>query len=423
MTWLNYIFAITVLFLLTGLLFRSSISTPLKKFFVPALLLKLVAGILVGWLYMSYYEGGDTWVYYNEAIKLTSLFKSSPSDYVSFLFLSSGDVLEYMQYAGQPRALFVVKILSIVNLITGNNYWLSSICFSLFSFAGLWFLANRLARIYHQRKLAIILSLLFFPSIVFWSSGIIKESLAVGAMAFLIYSLLGYIFRQKRFSGYMVIDLIMIYILWSTKYYYAGLLLLLIVANGLTLYIKSKSEVIGHSPTYQVALFGLLCMLCLTAATSLHPNFYLHRLPSVIFDNYQAFLEKSEANDVIYYYSLEANWTSILIHSPKALLSGFFRPFPGEYFDLLKIIAGIENFFILLLTVSAFFKLPKKLTDENRVLLLSAAIYCIGLSIFLALSTPNFGTLIRYKVGFLPVMLLIVTLNNPLIEKLNRLVK
>ncbi|UII32843.1 hypothetical protein LVD17_03230 [Fulvivirga ulvae] len=423
MSWLFYIFDIAILALLIRTLLKRYSHSPLKKFFAPALLLKLGAGILLGLLYKSYYEGGDTWVYYHEAVKLTTLFKSSPIDYIKFLLLSQGDVLSAMQYHGQPRALFVVKILSIVNLITADNYWLSSAFFSFFSFTGLWMLANRLVGIYQNKQLAIVLSLLFFPSILFWSSGIIKESLALGAMAFLIHSFLGYIFRYKTINIYLLADLLMLFILWNTKYYYAGLLLLFITAISLTLYIKKKFVVIGRSPAYQLSLFGLLCVLCLLIATSLHPNFYLHRLPSVIYDNYQAFIGKSDVNDIIYYYSLEPNWPSMLAHSPKALLSGLFRPFLGERTDLLKIVAGVENLYIFLLTISAFFKIPRKLTDESRLLLIGAIAYCMVLCIFLALSTPNFGTLIRYKVGFLPILLLIATLNNPIIEKLNRLVK
>lgn len=423
MNWLFYILDIAILALLTGFLLKRYSHSPLKKFFIPALLLKLVAGVLLGLLYTSYYEGGDTWVYHQEAVKLTTLFSSSPTDYIKFLLLSQGDVLSSMQYHGEPRALFMVKILSVVNLITADNYWLSSMFFSFFSFAGLWLLANRLASTYQNRQLAIALSLLFFPSVLFWSAGIIKEPLAVGAMAFLIHSFLGYIFRYKTLNIYLLADLLMLFILWNTKYYYAGLLLLFITAISLTLYIKKRFAVVGHSPAYQLSIFGLLCVLCLLVATSLHPNFYLHRLPSVIYDNYRAFIEKSDVNDVIYYYSLEPNWPSMLAHSPKALLSGLFRPFPGERTDLLKIVAGVENLLIFLLTISAFFKIPRKLTDENRLLLIGAIAYSVVLCIFLALSTPNFGTLIRYKVGFLPVLLLITTLNNPIIEKLNRLVK
>ncbi|GAA0893844.1 hypothetical protein GCM10009122_35240 [Fulvivirga kasyanovii] len=423
MNWLIYIFDVAVLFLLAWLLMRKYEGSPLKKVFVPALLLKLMAGIMLGLLYTSYYSGGDTWVYHQEAVKLTTLFDNNAADYFKFLLFSQGDVLGSMQYHGQPRALFMVKVLSVVNLITADNYWLSSMFFSFFSFTGLWLLADRLTRVYENRRLAIALSVLFFPSVLFWSAGIIKEALAVGAMAFIIHSFLGYIFRYKNFNAHILIDLLMLFILWNTKYYYAGLLILFITAISLTLYVKKKFAVVGRSPAYQLSIFGLLCVLCLLVATSLHPNFYLHRLPSVIYDNYHAFIGKAGVNDIIYYYSLEPNWPSILVHSPKALLSGLFRPFLGERTDLLKVIAGVENLFIFLLTISAFFKIPRKLADENRLLLVGAIAYSMILCIFLALSTPNFGTLIRYKTGFLPVLILIVTLNNPLIEKLNRLVK
>jgi len=42
------------------------------------------------------------------------------------------------------------------------------------------------------------------------------------------------------------------------------------------------------------------------------------------------------------------------------------------------------------------------------------------LAVFLALSTPNFGTLSRYRVGFIPFFVFLTACGNVLLERLQR---
>lgn len=386
--------------------------------------MKVIAGIGIGLLYKFYYDGGDTFTFFYESVKLSSLFREDISAFFQFVFYNEGVIDQEMIYLGQPRALFFVKLLSFVNLITYDNYWLSSVFFSLFSFAGLLAFSRRLIALYPGREMAVLVSLLFFPSVVFWSSGIIKESVAVGAIGFLASSFLGYFFIQKKITLQgLILDALMVFLLWNSKYYYAGLLLLFMASSGVTVGMIRKFSVLSKPVSYQIVLYFLVSVALLFAVSTLHPNFYLHRIPEVVLANYEAFIAGSAYEDVIHFADLSADWASIFLHSPQALVSGLFRPFVGESLQFVKILAGLENLIVLVLCITAFFQLPKQLTTRKRIILIGAIAYCIALSVFLALSAPNLGTLVRYKVGFLPVLLLIVTMNNPLIEKLNKLIK
>lgn len=392
------------------------------KVVITALVLKAFGGIGLGLLYRHYYAGGDTFHYFQEAVTLTTHFRESAVSYFRFIFFNEGDIASEMRYLGQPRALFFTKLVSIINLITNDNYWLTSIFFSLFSCAGLLVFGKRLLQQYPNRQAAIYISLLFFPSVVFWSAGIIKEAVAVGAIGFLLASFISYLFNKKSISIYRVLsDALLIYLLWSTKYYYTGLLLLVVASVVFTLIITQK--ITQKSKYHQVVLFFFISILLMLAVSRIHPNFYLERMPEVITVNYNAYIELSSPEDVIHYHNLSPNWLSIFFNSPKALISGLFRPFAGEGSHWHQVSAGIENLILFFLFVSAFFQIPRKLDNKNRLLLIGGITYCVVLAVFLALSAPNFGTLVRYKVGFLPILLLLVTMRNPVIEKLNRLIK
>ncbi len=51
--------------------------------------------------------------------------------------------------------------------------------------------------------------------------------------------------------------------------------------------------------------------------------------------------------------------------------------------------------------------------NGNRLIVMAALVFICVLCIFLALSTPNLGTLSRYRVGFLPFFVLLTLADHP----------
>jgi len=152
----------------------------LHKFYWPALIAKCIAGISLGIIYSTYYETSDTFTFFQLASDHADIARNDFSSYLNFLFSKQDGY-----YLGEHRTIFYTKITSVLALATGNNYWITSIFFSLLSFFSAWYLSNTIARLFPEYKIAACIAFLFFPSLVFWSSGIIKESLAMAAMFFL----------------------------------------------------------------------------------------------------------------------------------------------------------------------------------------------------------------------------------------------
>jgi hypothetical protein len=132
----------------------------------------------------------------------------------------------------------------------------------------------------------------------------------------------------------------------------------------------------------------------------------------------QEFQAISHAEDLIHYQDLQPTILSLARSSPLALVSGIFRPFITEAHGLLQWLGALENLILLFLFLFALPGVKKIGTNKNRLLLFSVIAYISILCIFLALSTPNFGTLSRYRVGFLPFLVYVLTIQNALINKL-----
>jgi hypothetical protein len=157
--------------------------------------------------------------------------------------------------------------------------------------------------------------------------------------------------------------------------------------------------------------------------SSMRPNFYPTRILEVIVSNNREFNAMSEPDDVINYTSLEPSIGSIVRNVPRALVSGMFRPFPWEAHTMFQWLIAIENVLLLVLFVSSLGNLLKLAKSPHRLLLCSVVLYVVALCVFLALSTPNFGTLSRYRISFLPLLFLLITIENPLVKKVSALIQ
>ncbi|MTI40088.1 hypothetical protein [Fulvivirga lutimaris] len=389
----------------------------LKKHFFIAAGFKLLSGIGVGALYQYYYTFGDTYAFFNIAEELNKVAAEDFRAYLEYLVGVNGQVFSSM-YDYQPRALFMVKLLSVINLLTGGNYWISSLYFSLFAFSGAWYATTIFLKFFGQYKGAIIFSFFYFPSAVFWCSGIIKESVAVGCIYFIASYILVFVKEHKLSWLQVLILLLNFFVLWNIKYYYAAVILLLSFSLVATSSLTTRFDQLKRSGLVQAAAFFLFIVVSSLIVTQLHPNFYLHRILGVIVDNYQAFEKISAPGDFVEFSSLEPNVWSVLANAPKALVSGIFRPFIGESAELFKIVTGLENLVLLGLLIVAVIYAPKERASYLNLLFLSALLFVVIMAVFLTLSAPNYGTLIRYKTGFLPFFVFIVTIRNPWVNKL-----
>jgi glucan phosphoethanolaminetransferase (alkaline phosphatase superfamily) len=126
----------------------------------------------------------------------------------------------------------------------------------------------------------------------------------------------------------------------------------------------------------------------------------------------------SSPEDQIEYTDLQPEASSILYHAPNALLSGLFRPFVWEAHTASQWLVAMENLALLVLTIAALTRFKRVIHSQNRLLVFTAIVYIVLLCIFLSLSTPNFGTLSRYKVGFQSFFFLLIACNNPIIDRL-----
>ena len=411
--------------------------TPLKGIIIPTFCLKIFAGIAYGWVYVIYYEGiGDSLNYFRDAGILAQIAYQNPKQYLEIIFLhkyypisnfSTGDLWL------QPRAFIIIKLISFFSLITGQNYWLIGFYFSFFSFWGMWSLTHALSTYFPKTSKAAVVSFLLLPSVVFWSAGLSKESLVMSIICFGVARIVPYLQDSSRFKKRWITDLsiwsIVIIVLWLVKFYYLAALLPCVasffISRFLVNKLKNKAPLVNTFPlNFVILLFVLITILFL--GTLIVPGQDIKSVMINIVSNHNVTYIFSQPDDLIHYtiipprgyITLSPNWSSFIYNSPQALFSSLFRPFLWETGgNKLKILLSLESFIILLLSIYALIVylfqsiVKKSIQPETHLLIWSTILYISILNILLAFASPNFGSLVRYKVATLPFLAYLISIN------------
>ncbi len=391
-------------------------SRPLATVFLPSLALKCFAGLLLGAVYRYHYGHGDMFSYFSDAGILSDFFFEDFPGFTKALFF--GKVPEpwsqHLYYHHHPRAFLMSRILSIFSILTASNFWLMGIYCSLIGFAGMWALANRLAFLFPDARWVAAVSFLFFPSVVFWSSGISKESIVMGCMCYSLSVFLPYYSGRHRPRWFSVIVALLLLVpLWYIKYYYAGVLLAVLFSGGIVIAMEQVVLKRGIPLVWRLPLWTCLFAGLLLTVSQSRNNLRMENIGQVIIKNHRIFIEKSDKEDIASYTAFDASPESWALNIPRALFNGLFAPalWNLSQWDL-KLPLALENLVLLLLGIRALPKAPKCIKSPYWTLFCMGIGYILLLAILLALSTPNYGTLVRYRIGYAPFFIYLVLLGN-----------
>lgn len=416
---MDFLIGVINISLITSIVFfwyKSLRNPSIKPYFLPALFFKLFTGLILGLIYRYYYDSGDTFLFFEDASALADLAYKSPAVYIENLLESS---VRGLNYAHQPRALFFVKILSLPTIITCKNYWLSGLYFSLFSFFGMWKLTDLLSTAFPKLIKPAVFAFLFYPSVVFWSSGVLKEPVIMGCLSLCLAIYLPYLLEQKsvKLSG-IIISVFLLLIIWQLKFYYAAVLIPLSLVCIAIVYLKGKWLYIQNRYFLQFILSLLLLVVFYLPLSFLHPLLNLENILAEIIRNHDWYLIDGTipTKGYIHYSELKPELGSFVRNFPLAFFSGLFRPLIFDANSLFQFFVGIENTLLFILFLGALWRINQLKISKYFYMVMMAILYIAILATVLAFAAPNFGSLMRYKIAFLPFLVYLITVNNPLVE-------
>jgi hypothetical protein len=393
---------------------------PLYHFFWWGLFLKIILGVILVFVFRHLYGSfADSESIFAAASALTHKFYENPLKHTQYFFGFITLPQDYKPLFSDwtSQAIFMYKLTSLFCLLTNNNFWLVNIYLSVLSYLGLWTCGNAILKKVQANLIVVAIAFLAFPSVVLWSSGILKESFLWFFTGFAISLTLNT--KLHKVLKYSLLA-ILLFCLLKLKYYYFAVLVPCILIYILGSFILQKSDNQKYSHKIILTFLAFMCLSFLIVISYFHDNLRLHYFFEGLAINYYFLANISDVDNLVYYGFTEPYWFSTLQNMPIALYNACFAPMLWQtHGNLLKIFAAIENTFVLLLLLSnllLFITQKKKIQFaknlEINLLLLCLLFYVIILATFIALATPNLGTLVRYKVGFLPFIIFVLLQNS-----------
>jgi xanthosine utilization system XapX-like protein len=352
--------------------------------------LRLIAAFAFGAIYFIYLGEGDTLHFFSKASELSDMARSDWTAYVEYLFSS-----QFEMYKADRRDGFFIKAVSFFCLLTGDHYWLTTAYFALISFFATWYFIGSLSSI-TQNKHALVFAFLLLPTPIFWTSGVMKDTLVWVAMMISLGGLLKIKKPPGASIGEIIVGLIGLFILFRLRYFLFGItfgVCVIVILDQILLANQATRKT--QFLTWGISFVAIICFISL-----LNPNLYLSNFPQALFDNYQQIIQNSEADKALI-FEPNPTWESVILHLPQSLFAGLFRPFLGEGSPWIWL-HGLEN--LLILSGFTYSIIKIKSVSSPGMSLLCAIGFLLILAALMPLASPNFGTLMRYKAAYLPFL-------------------
>ncbi|UXX81115.1 hypothetical protein N7E81_08375 [Reichenbachiella carrageenanivorans] len=418
--------------LMLAYIIRPAVTSPqTKPYFIPGLLGKFVGALALGLIYQFYYGGGDTFTFHTHGSRwIWQAFIDSPLTGLKLLLSPAGTydggIYQYSSKIWMYRdeaSLFVIKITAFFDLFTGATYSATALFFATFAFSGHWAMFSVFQKMYPHRTKHLAIACLFIPSVVFWGSGILKDTITLAALCWMTYALL----RMTIFNKVTLINLFLIlfmgWMIFAIKIY---ILLCFLIAASVFLYFQYISAI--RNPLFKIALAPLLITIFLgggwLAMEKIAAEDSRYALDNIAqtamvtaYDIRYGWGARHGDNSGYTLGELDGSIGSLIKLAPQGVIVTLFRPWPWEIKNPLMLLAALESLILLITTIYIF-------TRKNRFPIFSLLkhpilIFCLSFAVLFAfavgVSTYNFGTLMRYKIPVMPfyALFLVLLSNRP----------
>ena len=154
-------------------------------------------------IFMFLLRGDTTTLYYTEGINITKLILKDFTN-IQLLFLQEkiltptclADSFNKGYFKSESN-YFITKLVTIFSFFSFGSYSVINLFFSMISFSGVWRLYRFFYEQYPQLHKQLAIAIIYLPTFVFWSAGILKDPLCTGMLGWLTYSLLQGIYKKR----------------------------------------------------------------------------------------------------------------------------------------------------------------------------------------------------------------------------------
>ncbi|MBN2667933.1 MAG: hypothetical protein JXR60_01785 [Bacteroidales bacterium] len=380
------------------------------RFFITGLTVKIVGALAFALVYIFYYKGGDTMNYFWGGETLVSYLINDPRTFLRLMF-SSADfpddlkfILQEIAFARAPEEWLMVRITAIINLFSFNRYLLSTLLIALISFWGSWRMYQTFLMFHPNLKKIAFYAVFLTPSVVFWGSGILKDTISFAFLGLFFYHSAQVFYFGKRKPNSLLIVFVAFLVIFNLKaYIILSFLPVLLIAWIMQLSRNMKNKLIRRLLTPIIAFLVLgVAIGSVPYVAEKSEKYRLENLESRMkgFHSWHTTVGGSTYDLHVTDYSLG----SIAAKIPAALNVTYYRPYPLEVNTPTMAMGAVESLLFLILSIVLIIVLRVKFLSYSTKspLMLISFLYAIIFGFAVGFTSYNFGALGRYKIPAMP---------------------
>ena len=368
-----------------------------------AFFLRIALGFGLFLIYSYHYpsrQDADTFKYFDDSQYMYDAFWTNPGDYFKMLFGIHCNTeyfnVEYFNNMSNwvrsyDNGLFndnrlMIRVNAFLRIFSFGNYHVHSIILAFLAFMGSFSLSKLFFEVSRSKVLTYI-AVFLVPSLVFWSSGILKEAVLLAALGFFAYHFYQLFDSNRTWKNYVMLFLMSCVLIVLKLYVFMAFFPAIIIWLVVSKWRRSL---------WVYLLMYILFIAIATLIGEINPRYDFVNL---IVDKQKQFIRLADFYPVNSRFDLEVltyEFWSLLLSSPEAIFNVFTKPWPNELNSILYIPSFIENAVILLLLFTTFVY-RKALNVKEWDFVIFCLSFCIILYTVIGLTTPITGAIVSTK--------------------------
>ncbi len=292
------------------------------------------------------------------------------------------------------KGTYNVRQLSWLQLqLIPESFHAAKVGFSMVGMLAIYIFYRAAAAYLRKDDLRILYLLGFFPTVVFWSSLLCKDPIALFGMALYSYGVIGWHVRRKIYMLALMGTGILISV--YTRPWYGMIMLIPFMAMVLVARMNIFRRLV---------LAGALLAALGFSADSLRNIFQIEdSVESALAVRGTTAQSFAVAGGSSFAAQEIPDSVGVALAAPAAIFTALFRPFPWEAHNPFALFLSLENMALLIVLLAVFRKARLSALKDPVIVWLLTLIAMWGM--FYGLVIYNFGALARFKMQIVPIML------------------
>lgn len=423
------VYIIVILFFAHRFSIKQKVRNKAYNYFLRGLIVKMFGAIALGLVYFFYYNGGDTVNYFYTTSALLDVLFERPADFI-YLYFGRPSISEFylldaktpVYWVNDKYAFFVSKCFVPVIFLSCKSYMAASVVTASLCYLGVWRLFLIFVREFPDLEKQFAWSILYVPSVLFWGSGIMKDSITFSAVCFYVHGFYWFFVQKQRRYNYVLSLIVASYLLLLIKPY---VLFALLPGSILWFFSLRISKI-------KIAFIRVMFAPVLLAAGLFVSIFVLRQMSSSLgkysVENVIETASRGQRDLKQSYYGgnafdigdYEPTISGVMSVAHKAIFATLFRPTFLDVRNVVMAICSIENMFVFGFTIYLLVKLKVykffSLIPTHPLLMFSF-VFSIFFAFSVGISISNFGALVRLKIPCIPFFLSSLVILNELYQR------